>query len=99
MNKNRFERVDEPVDDAMTLSLKREGEKCYGVLSCPASAAPGHLPRDFRSDEMPLEPAIRSAVRLANEWKVALVVQDPDDLWQPDWGTLYREDDADPSDP
>jgi len=91
MSKNRFEQVDEPVDDAMTLSLRRVGEKMYGVVTCPASATTGRLPRDFTSDEMPLKEAIRSAVRLANEFKVALVVSDPDGLWDKDWGELYRE--------
>ena len=92
---NRFEQVDEPPDDAMTLSLKRDGEKNYAIVTCPASAAGGRLPKDFTSDEMPLKDAIRSAVRLANEMKAPLVVMDPDGLWQAEWGTLYHEDAGD----
>ena len=64
-----------------------------------ASATGGRLPRDFTSDEMPLKDAVSSAVRLANELKVALVVQDPDGLWQADWGTLYRYDGDDADGP
>lgn len=97
MKTNRFEQVVEPVDDAMTLALKREGEKMYGVVTCPASATAG-LPRDFTSDEMPLTDAFRAAIRLANEYKVALVVSDPDGLWNGEWGELYRyEDESDAS--
>lgn len=90
---NRFELVDEPVDDAMTLALKRDGEKMYGVITCPAVATGGRLPRDFVSDEMPLKDAIRVAVRMANDYKVALVVSDPDSLWNTDWGELSRYED------
>ena len=90
---NRFEQVDAPPDDAITLALKRDGEKMYGVVLCPATAAPGHQPRDYASDEMPLKDAFRSAVRLANDLKAPLVVVDPDGLWQAEWGTLYREED------
>lgn len=90
---NRFEQVDEPPDDAMTLSLRREGDKMFGIVTCPASATGGHLPKDFNSDAMPLKDAIRSAIRFANEIEVPLVVFDPDGLWQAEWGKLYREDD------
>lgn len=89
MNKNRFEQVDEPADDAMTLLLKRDGEKLYGVVTCPRSAAGDRLPRDFTSDDLPLKTAIQSAIGLANELKVALVICDPDGLWQTEWGDLY----------
>lgn len=92
MTINRFEQVDEPADDAMTLTLRREGEKNYGIVSCPASATGGLLPKDFASDEMPLKDSIRSAIGLANEMKVALVVIDTDGLWEATWGELYRED-------
>lgn len=90
---NRFEQVDEPADDAMTLVLARDGEKMSGTVSCPAAATGGRLPKGFNSGELPLKDAIRSAIRLANDFKLALVVMDPDNLWQPDWGTLYRYED------
>ena len=97
MTQNRFEQVDEPADDAMTLALRREGEKQYGVVQCPRSATQGRLPKDFSSGELPLKEAIRSAIKLANDFKVPLVVMDPDGLWQADWGQLYRyEDESEP---
>lgn len=91
MPANRFEQVDEPPSDAMTLSLNRDGDKHWGVVTCPARTTNGLLPKDFSSDEMPLKDAIRSAIRLANEMKVPLVVVDPEALWVAEWGTLYRD--------
>ncbi len=93
MAKNRFEQVDERPPDAMTLTLSRDGDKMAGIVTCPATATGGRLPKDFSSGELPLKDAIRSAVRLANDFKTPLVVLDPDGLWQADWGTLYRYDD------
>ena len=91
---NRFEQVLEAPTDAMTLSLARDGETLSGSVSCPAAATYGRLPKDFKGAAMPLKEAFRSAIRLANEYKVPLVVVDPDGLWQPEWGELYREDAA-----
>lgn len=93
MSTNRFEQVDEPQPDAMTLVLARDGEKQSGTLLCPASATGGRLPKDFSSGELPLKEAMRSAVKLANDFKVPVVVVDPDGLWQPEWGVLYRYED------
>ena len=93
MHLNRFEQVDEAADDAITLALHLEGEKMFGIVTCPASATGGRLPKDFTSDAMPLKDAIRSAVRLANEVTAPLVVLDPDGLWQAEWGELYRYED------
>ncbi|GLS42233.1 hypothetical protein [Methylobacterium brachythecii] len=94
MSKNRFEQVSEPADDAMTLCLKRDGEKNYGIISCPRSATEGRLPKDYTSDELPLKEAISSAIKLANDFKAPLVVMDPDGLWQTEWGELYRDDES-----
>lgn len=92
---NRFEHVDEPPHDALTLVLRRSGDAMIGQTVCPASATGGRLPKDFRSVEMPLKEAFRAAVKFANDFKVPMVVLDPDGLWQAEWGSLYREDEAD----
>lgn len=91
--KNRFEQVDEPAEDAMTLRLVHDGEKMYGLVTCPKAATGGRLPKDFSSGELPLKEAIRSAVKLANDFKAPLVVMDEHGLWQADWGELYRYED------
>ena len=97
--KNRFEQVDEPAADAMTLTLNRAGDKNWGIVSCPAELTQGRLPKGFNSDELPLKDAISSAIRLANDFKLPLVVVDPHGLWEEDWGELYRWDDEEETGP
>lgn len=102
MPANRFEQVDEPAEDAMTLSLDKDGDKQWGVVSCSAAVTGGKLPKGFNSGELPLKESLRSAIRLANDFKLPLVVMDPHGLWEKDWGELYRwedEPDADAPDP
>ncbi|WP_026605388.1 hypothetical protein [Methylobacterium sp. 285MFTsu5.1] len=91
---NRFEQVDEAPDDAMTLILSRAGDRLFGKFVCPASVTGGRLPKDFRGAEMPLKESFRAAIKFANDFKVPMVVIDPDGLWQPEWGMLEREDDS-----
>lgn len=93
MAANRFEQVDEPQPDAITLSLSARDGETFGRISCPADLAGGHLVNDFVSDEMKPVDAFRSAIRLANEIKAPIVVEDAQGLWQDDWGVLYREED------
>ena len=42
---------------------------------------------------MPPVEAFRAAIRLANEIRAPIVVEDPQGLWQEEWGVLYREAD------
>ena len=35
--------------------------------------------------------SFRSAIKLANEMKVAIVVLDPKGIWKPEWGDLWRD--------
>ena len=88
--KNRFEQVDEVQDDAITLSLRKSDPDAVGTVTFPASASAGKLVNDSVSEELPLVEAFRSAVRLANTVKVPIVVLDPDNVWLPEWGDLYR---------
>ena len=90
MPKNRFEQVDEVQSDAITLGLShRDGEPC-GTVTWPAGLAGGQEADVLATDRMPAKDAFRAAIRLANEIKAAIVVVDPDALWQPEWGDLYR---------
>ncbi len=50
MAKNRFEQVDEPQPDAITLSLGQRDGKSFIRIACPADLAAGHLTNDFVSD-------------------------------------------------
>ena len=91
MAKNRFERVDEVQPDAITLSLSKEGDQDGGIVIFPASASNGRLTEDRISDRLPPTDSFRSAIKLANEMKVAIVVLDPHGIWNSEWGDLYRE--------
>ena len=90
MAKNRFEQVDEIQPDAITLALKKDDDKEVGSVVFPASASGGRMTEDRISPNLPSIEAFRTAVRLANEMKVALVIIDPEGLWKADWGDLYR---------
>ena len=90
MSKNRFEQVDEPQPDAITLALYKQGERAYAVITCPAEVSGGRLQSETTSEELPLKDGFRSVVRLANEIKAPIVVFDPDSLWNQEWGELFR---------
>lgn len=90
MARNRFEQVDEPQPDALTLTLWKDEEQRYGSVTCPAAISQGRLATDMTSDKLPPKDAFRSAVRLANEIKAPIVVKDPEGLWDSEWGDLYR---------
>jgi hypothetical protein len=92
MAKNRFEQVDTPQPDAITLSLTSRDGKPFGTITCPSEVSGGRLQQDVTSDEMDDVQAFRSAIRLANEIKAPIVVMDPQGMWNPDWGDLYRDD-------
>jgi len=93
MAKNRFERVDEIQPDAVTLSLSKQDDKETGIVIFPASASNGRFSEDKISDPLPPRDSFRSAVRLANEMKLAIVVLDPQGLWNQEWGDLYSATD------
>ncbi len=92
MSKNRFEQVDEPQPDAITLALRKGGEAATARVHCPAACSHGRLAEDQISDELPAQDAYRSAIRLANEVKAPVVIMDPDGVWNAEWGALYRVD-------
>ncbi|MBS0529543.1 MAG: hypothetical protein JSS22_09165 [Proteobacteria bacterium] len=90
MAKNRFEQVDEIQPDAILLTLKRDGDGAVGSVSIPASATGGRIPQDMVTGFAAAQDAFRNAIRLANQSKVPVVVLDPDNLWNAEWGELYR---------
>ena len=94
MPRNRFEQVHTPQPDAITLALlSRDGQR-YGTVTCPTGVSGGRLQEDVTSGEIGDVDAFRSAIRLANEIQAPIVVLDPQGLWNPEWGDLYREVDA-----
>lgn len=92
---NRFEQVDEPQPDAISLILEQRGDGRWAKVFCPVSAHAA-LTEDKTSQDMAPKDALASAVKLANELKLAIVVIDPDGGWKREWGELYRwSDEAD----
>jgi hypothetical protein len=91
MARNRFEQVDEVQEDAITLSLAREGDRESGRIIFPVNASGGRLTEDRVSPNLSAIDSFRSAIKLANAMKVAIVVLDPDGIWKAEWGDLYRD--------
>ena len=89
MTKNRFERVSEIQPDAITLSLKKSGDVEVGAVIFPSTVSGGRLSEDKISGDLPAVESLRSAIKLANDMKVAIVVMDPENVWQDNWGELY----------
>jgi len=50
------------------------------------------LSEDKSSEAIPPKDGLSSAVKLANEAKLPIVVVDPDGVWKKEWGELYRDD-------
>ena len=88
---NRFEQVDQVVGDAVTLVLSRGADGQRARVICPKSAHES-LAADRVTEPMAPKDALSGAVRLANQLKIAIVVQDPDGVWKKEWGELYRDD-------
>jgi hypothetical protein len=89
---NRFEQVDEVEPDAITLVLEQRNDGQWAKVHCPKSAMPS-LSQDMTSPDLPPPDALASAVKLANEMKLAIVVLDRDAIWKKEWGELYRWED------
>lgn len=91
--RNEFEKVDSVQPDALTLVLAAPEGQLHGVIHCPAAATGGRLPKDFTSNPLPEREAIQSAIKLANDLKLPLVILDPEDLWPESWGLLFVAED------
>jgi hypothetical protein len=91
---NRFEQVDELQDDALNLSFAQTAQGQTGRVRVPAEAVIGKLPGGVDSGDVPARDAFRGAIKLANDLKLAIVVIDPDNVWQQEWGELYRDEGA-----
>jgi hypothetical protein len=93
---NRFEQVDEVVNDAISVILEQRSDGQWARIYCPASAGEG-VKQNRMSARVAPKDALSSAVKFANEMKLAIVVVDPDGVWKKEWGDLYRwngEDEA-----
>ena len=90
---NRFEQVDEIVDDAITVALEQRADGPWAKVICPKSAHES-FKADMATEPMAAKDALSGAVRLANEKNLAIVILDPDGVWNAEWGELYRPDEG-----
>ncbi len=86
---NRFEQVDEAVADAVTIVLEQRPDGQWAKVVCPKTAHESFA-ADRVTEPMAPKDALSGAVRLANKFKLAIVVLDPDGVWKKEWGELYR---------
>lgn len=91
---NRFELVDEEQGDALNLVLAQTAQGQVGSVRIPRALLPGGAAEPIDSGELQARDAFRSAVRLANELKLPVVVVDPDKIWDAAWGDLKRWDES-----
>ena len=89
-SKNRFEQVDEIQPDAINLTLAQKPDGQVGTIHCPKTAASDRLPADLTSQEVAARDAVIGAIQLANSKNLPIVVIDPDNIWKPEWGELWR---------
>ena len=89
---NRFEQVEQPRSDAVSVTLwRREGQACGRVLG-PHEDDPDRPPLVVAGTDDPLtaHEALAVACVLANESHRTVVVIDPDGVWRAEWGRLVR---------
>jgi hypothetical protein len=92
---NRFEQVDDAQDDAINLSLSQTAQGRTGRVRIPRALIAASPPEGVDSGEIAALDAFRCAIKLANELRLPVVVLDPDGVWSPEWGELFRwRDDA-----
>ena len=91
---NRFEQVDEPVDDAINVVLEQRANGQWANILIARSAA-RLLPKDWTSEDLPPKDALSNAVKFDNKLKLDIVIVDRDGVWKKEWGELYRDDGAD----
>ena len=90
MARNRFEQVDELQPDAINLTVIQKSDGQVGIVHCPQTAAHDRLPADLTSPEIPVRDAVVGAIQLANSKKIPIGVIDRDNIWNSEWGDLWR---------
>lgn len=89
MRRNRFEKVDEVQDDAITLEMAPGGDGDLARVHVP-SGDDGAESAPNTSEPLPKVDAFRGAVKLANTLKLPIVVMGDEASWDTAWGDLYR---------
>lgn len=90
MRRNRFEKVDEVQNDAITLEIAPGGEAEMARVHVPAADECAPQPERKCSEPLPKIDAFRGAVKLANTLRMPIVVMGDESSWESAWGDLYR---------
>ena len=89
---HRYEQVDHPSNKAVTLALGTNGGRDRGEVTGPTKIILGQHMVACTPQPGSLTPtkAFAMAEKLADHTGLPLVVIDPNGIWNPVWGELYR---------
>jgi hypothetical protein len=89
---HRYEQVDHPSNKAVTLMFRTDGGRDRGGVIEPTKIIFGQQMAVRSSQPRSLTPtkAFAIAEELADHLGLPLVVVDPNGIWNPVWGELYR---------
>lgn len=90
MRRNRFEKVDEVQDDAITLEIAPGGEPEMARVHVPPAEEKAEVSVQKSSEPLPKIDAFRGAIKLANTLRMPVVVMGDENFWDTTWGDLYR---------
>jgi hypothetical protein len=89
---HRYEQVDHPSNKAVTLTFGTNGGRERGGVTGPTKIILGQqmAVRPPRPGSLTPTKAFAMAEELADQLGLPLVVVDPNGIWNPVWGELYR---------
>jgi hypothetical protein len=89
---HRYEQVDHPSDKAVTLTFGTNGGRDRGGVTGPTKIILGQqmAVRTRQPGSLTPTKAFAMAEELADHLGLPLVVVDPNGIWNPVWGELYR---------
>jgi hypothetical protein len=89
---HRYEQVDQPPNNAVTLTFRKNGGRDRGEVTGPTKIISGQhvVLRTPQPESLTPTKAFAMAEELADQLGRPLVVIDPDGIWNPVWGELYR---------
>ncbi|MEM6763184.1 MAG: hypothetical protein AAF615_09930 [Pseudomonadota bacterium] len=89
MRRNRFERVDEVQDDAITLELAPDGDAEKARVHVPSTMRTEGAEGHDVTEPVAKKDAFRGAIHLANTMKAPIVVMGEEAHWDREWGDLF----------
>ena len=89
---HRYEQVDHPSNKAVTLTFETNGGRDRGGVTGPTETIFGQhtVARIPQPGSLTPTKAFAMAEELADQLGLPIVVVDPNGIWNPVWGELYR---------